>query len=410
MKFLAAALLLCLPGQAAIAIQDVTVIDVFTAAVVPHRTVVIDGGHIASIGTTTPAGARIVSGRGKFLIPGLWDMHVHLWYPENQLPVYLAFGVTGVQDMGSDFERVSRWRAAIETGKAIGPRIITPGPPVEGRPSGDPKLPVLVARTPEEARAAFDQLWDMDVDFVKVLSGLSRDAYFALAEQARHWHMRLEGHVPASVTAFEAIDAHQRTLEHLFGVMKAVSTDAEALDFFEKCSVREVRITPTLVLWQRMAHTDDARLMSDPRLKFVPSSIRKTWPDLKDDNTYKEQIKGIYRLTGLTTRTKVEVLAGTDTGDPWTIPGATLHDELEQLVAAGMSPHQALRAATLAPAKFFEEDDQMGSIEKGKRADMVMLDANPLDDIRNTRKIAAVFSRGKYYSRRSLDAILASVK
>jgi imidazolonepropionase-like amidohydrolase len=409
MRFFASALLLCLPGQAAIAIQDVTVIDVATAKAVAHRTVVIDGDQIASVGTAMPAGARIISGRGKFLIPGLWDMHVHL-YDQSQLPVYVAFGITGVQDMGSDFKRVSQWREAIETGKAIGPRIVTPGPPVEGRPSNDPNLPVLVARTPEEARAAFDQLWNMDVDFVKVLSGLSRDAYFALAEQARHWHMRLEGHVPASVTAFEAIEARQRSLEHLFGVMKSVSTDSEAVDFFEKCALLEVRISPTLVLWQRMAHANDAQLASDPRLKYVPASIRKTWPELKDDNTYKEQIKGIYRLVGLTTRTKVEVLAGTDTGDPWTIPGATLHDELEQLVAAGLTPHQALRAATIAPALFFELEDQMGSLEKGKLADMVMLDADPLDDSRNTRKIAAVFSRGKYYSRKSLDAILASVK
>ncbi len=409
MKFLAAALLACLPGQAAIAIRDVTVIDVATAAALPHRTVVIDGDHIAAIGGAIPAGARIVNGHGKFLIPGLWDMHVHLWYEENQLPVFLAFGITGVQDMGSDFKRTSAWRAAIETGKAIGPRIVTPGFPIDGRESDDPKLPVLVAKTPEEARAAFDQLWNMDVDFVKVLSSLSRDAYFALAEQARHWHMRLEGHVPARVTAWEAIEARQRTLEHLFGVMKAVATDSEAVDFFEQCAVRDVRITPTLVLWQRMAHTVDAQLASDPRLKYVPASIRKTWPELKDDNTYKEQIKGIYRLVGLATRTKVELLAGTDTGDPWTIPGSTLHDELEQMVAAGMSPHQALRAATIAPAKFFE-DDQMGSIEKGKAADLVMLDANPLEDIRNTRKIAAVFARGKYYSRKNLDAILAAVK
>ena len=158
------------------------------------------------------------------------------------------------------------------------------------------------------------------------------------------------------------------------------------------------------------AFTADEKLASDPRLKYMQASIRKSWPELKDDNTYKEQIKGIYRLVGLATRTKVEVLAGTDTGDPWTIPGATLHDELEQLVAAGMSPHQALRAATVAPAKFFEMENDMGSIAKGKFADLVMLDANPLDEIRNTRKIAAVFARGKYYSRQNLDAILASVK
>lgn len=312
--------------------------------------------------------------------------------------------------MGSDFARTSAWRDAIETGKAIGPHILTSGPPVNGSPSDDDKLPVLVARTPEEARNAFDQLWNMDVDFIKVLSGVPRDAYFALAEQARHWHMRLEGHVPTSVTAFEAIEARQESLEHLFGVMKAVSGDQEALDFFNQCAVRSIRITPTLVLWQRMAHMNDEVLKNDPRLKYVPEPIRKSWPELKDDGSeaLKNQIQGIYRLVALSTRTKVEVLAGTDTGDPYTIPGATLHDELEQLVAAGMSPHQALAAATINPARFFEWDDAMGSIEKGKVADLVMLDANPLDDIRNTRKIRAVFARGRYFSRHELDQILAS--
>jgi imidazolonepropionase-like amidohydrolase len=402
-----------------VAIQDVSVIDISASTVHPHMTVLIDGEKIQAIGAAAamhvPPGARIVSGAGKFLIPGLWDMHVHLWYRENQLPVFIAFGVTGVQDMGSDFERTSAWRAAIETGKAVGPHIVTSGPPVTERPSDDPKLPTLVARTPAEARQAFDRLYDMDVDFIKVLSGLPRDSYFALAEQARHWHIRFEGHVPTSITAWEAIDAHQASLEHLFGVTKAVSNDEEALRFFEQCAIRDVRISPTLVLWQRMAHVTDEKLAGDPRLKYVPDSIRKSWPGLKDETqdedigAYKRQIEGIYKLVALATRTKVELLAGTDTGDPYTIPGATLHDELEQLVAAGLSPHQALAAATIAPARFFEWDEAMGTVEAGKLADLVLLDANPLVDIRNTRKIAGVFTRGKYHSRRDLDAILNAV-
>ena len=403
------------PAVTHVAIQDVAVVDVAASTVHPHMTVLIEGESIKVIGGAAaahiPAGTRIVNGTGKFLIPGLWDMHVHLWYRENQLPSFLAFGVTGVQDMGSDFERTSAWRAAIESGKAVGPHIVTSGPPVNGAPSDDEKLPTLVARTPAEARQAFDQLWEMDVDFIKVLSGLSRDAYFALAEQARHWHIRLEGHIPTSITAWEAIDAHQASLEHLFGVMKSVSNDEEALRFFEQCAIRDIRISPTLVLWQRMAHATDDKLAADPRLKYVPESTRKSWAALKDENSeaYKRQIEGIYKLVALTTRTKVELLAGTDTGDPYTIPGATLHDELEQLVAAGLSPHQALAAATIAPARFLGWDEAMGTIETGKLADLVLLDADPLIDIRNTRKIAAVFARGKYHSRKDLDAILNSV-
>ena len=309
MRFLLALACASSSAMAAIAITDATLIDVASAAARPHMTVIVDGEKIRTVGRAIPIppNSRIVPGAGKFLIPGLWDMHVHLWYKENQLPTFLAFGVTGVQDMGSDFTRVSAWRAAIESGKAIGPRIVTSGPPVTEQPSGDDKLPTIVARTPEEARKAFDQLWDMDVDFVKVLDGLSRDAYFALAEQARHWHMRLEGHVPRSITAWEAINARQRSLEHLFGVTKSVSTDDEAIALFEKCAVSGVRISPTLVLWQRMAHTIDNQLKTDPRLKYVPESIRKTWPELKEENPnpFKQQIESIYRLVSLATRTKV---------------------------------------------------------------------------------------------------------
>jgi hypothetical protein len=395
-----------------IVIRDVAVVDIVSSSVRPHMTVTIAGEKIAAITANAPAAipanTRVVIGTGKFLIPGLWDMHVHLFYRESQLPVFLAFGVTGVQDMGSDFDKTAAARAAIETGKAIGPHIVTSGPPVNGVPSDDPNLPVLVARTPAEARQAFDKLWDMDVDFVKVLSGLSADAYFALAEQARHWHMRLEGHVPAAINAIDALNSHQASLEHLFGVMKTVSTDDEALRFFDDCATRGTAISPTLVLWQRMAHTTDAKLASDPQLKYVPKSIRDSWPPLKDEGSdpYKRQIEGIYKLVGLSTRTKITVLAGTDTGDPYTIPGATLHDELEQLVAAGLSPHQALTAATIAPARFLEWDEAMGTVEQGKVADLVLLDANPLVDIKNARKIAGVFARGKYYSRASLDKIL----
>ncbi len=343
-------------------------VDVASASIRPHQNVAIVGDRIQSVSSRSVPGT-IVNGRGKFLIPGLWDMHVHLWDKTNPLPRYVANGITGVQDMGSDFARTVQWRDAIEKGRAFGPHIITSGPPVDGVPSPDEKLPVLEVKTPDDARKAFDKLWDMDVDLVKVLSGLSRDAYFALAEQSRHWEIRMAGHVPTSITAWEAIEARQSSLEHLMGVTKAVSSDDEAVRFFEKCADYGVRITPTLTMWKRTSQDTDR----------------------------------IYRLVKVSTQTKVEVLAGTDTGDPGTFPGLTLHDELAELVAAGLSPHQALRAATIAPAKLLGWES--GTIEKGMLADLVLLNANPLDDIRNTRKISAVFLRGRYLSRLKLDAL-----
>jgi hypothetical protein len=407
LAFLTGALPLAAAG---IAIQDVTVIDVASGTARPHMTVVIDEGRISRVGAASSiqisAATRVIAGKDKFLIPGLWDMHVHLYY-KQYLPLFLAFGVTGVQDMGSDFAKVKIWRDEIEKGSAIGPRIVTSGPPVDGGPSEDPKLPLIVARNADQGRQAFDQLYKMDVDFIKILSRLPRDAYFALAEQARHWDLRMVGHVPSNVTAQEAVEARQKSLEHMFGITKSVSTDEEAVRFFERCTLTGTRVSPTLVLWLRMSHIDDTRLMSDPQLAIVPASIRGKWPDVSDDPvSLKLQIWRIYRLVALAKRAKTEILAGTDTGDPYVIPGAALQDELEQLVGAGLTPREALEAATLAPARFFEAEKDMGSIEKGKLADLVLLGANPLDDIRNVRKVEGVFSHGRYYARKDLDELL----
>ena len=416
MKFLAL-LFAGLPLAAAsiTAIQDISIVDVAAGVARPHMTVIFEDGEISRVGAAAavpiPASARTIPGKGQFLIPGLWDMHVHLYY-KPYLPLFLAFGVTGVQDMGSDFAKVSAWRQEIEKGAAAGPRIFTSGPPVDGGPSDDPKLPVLVAHNANEARAAFDQLYKMNVDFIKVLSRLPRDAYFALAEQARHWDLGADGRaaILTTITAQEAVQARQKSLEHLFGVTKSISSDEEAVKFFERCALTGTRISPTLVLWLRMSHVDDPALMNNPQLRSIPASIRANWPDVSDDQvSFKLQIWRIYRLVALAKQGKAEILAGTDTGDPyadaWRPP---FRDELEQLVAAGLTPREALESATIAPARFFEAEKKLGTIEKGKMADLVILGANPLEDIRNVRKVQGVIAHGRYLSRKDLDEILAS--
>ena len=380
---------------AIIAIRDVTVIDGSGSAPVPHSNIVIRGEHIVAVGpartTPVPKGARIIEGRGRFAIPGLWDMHVHLWDKQNPLPLYIAHGVTGVRDMGSDFARTAAWREAAQSGKAVGPHVITPGPAVDGKPAGNPKLPVLVATTPEDGRKVFDRLDDMDVDFIKVLSSLPREAFFALAERSRKWRMAFAGHVPQTVTPDEAIDARMASMEHLFGLFGACARDREhvletfdegkARDLFRKSALMETRQTPTLTLWERMT----AEATGDDR-----AAMRKQ-TDLAS------------RMVRLMRDCGVEIMAGTDTGDPGTVPGATLHQELELLVKAGLTPMQALQTATTIPARFLGWDDSVGHLKPGMFADVVLLAADPLADIRNVRKVVGVAIRGRYYGKAWID-------
>lgn len=401
-------LLFALAADAAVfAIRDVTVIDGSGAEPRPHQTVLVVGERIAAAGRIAiPRGARIVEGRGRFLIPGLWDMHVHLWHEQNQLPAYVAHGVTGVRDMGSDFSRVSKWRREIEAGRAVGPHIVTPGPAVSGKVH-DSKLPVLVIQTPEEARRAYDQLESMGVDFIKILSSVPHDAYIALAERARHWGLDFAGHVPTTVTASEAVEARMNSIEHLFGELQLKDDEAEEL--FKRSALYATAQVPALTLWQRRAYIDTAARVGDPRLREVPAGIRATWPKAEEEINHPAQpatMKSAMRMVKQMRDRGVTILAGTDTGDPWTAPGVSLYEELRLLVEAGLTPMEALRSATSLPAKYLRWDESVGLVRKGFVADFVLLAANPLADIRNVSKVVAVSVRGRYYGPLARAAML----
>jgi len=296
-----------------------------------------------------------VDGTGRFLSPGLWDMRVQLRNPGRQLPAFLAYGVTGIRDPGGDYLRAAETRLEIQQGKAVGPRIVASGPAVGGK------------QTAQTARLAFDRLFEDSVDFIQVLPDLSREAYLALAEQARHWRLRFDGAVPADVSPLEAVNARQGIIEGLSNL--GALTEDSVIRFFEKCAMMGTRISPLL-----------SQEESSPKL---------------------------YQLTALAKRYKVELLAGTGSADPYSASRGNLQNELAQLVAAGLSPREALESATLAPARLLGWDRLMGSVEAGKIADLVLLDANPLLDIANTRRIAGVFAQGRYYSRQDLEGMLA---
>jgi imidazolonepropionase-like amidohydrolase len=438
-------------SEGLLVLNNVTVVDVRTGALQPDQTVILDHNHISSIGysksTKLPRNAPSVNCRGLFLIPGLWDMHVHLvfgdWFPgarEISLPLFIANGVTGVRDMGSELDVVQRWRDEIEAGDLVGPRIYTSGPMLDGP---KPRFPSSVAiATPDDARRAVADLKRRGADFIKLQSLIPRDAVFAIADEAKKQEILFEGHVPDSVRAGEMSEAGMKSFEHLIGIFEGSSPDegdflkgnktetrflatydpARAASLAAILAKNQTWQCPTLV-WERGGNLIDVTdFAKDQRAKYVPASWKaKTWKRFTDEITQgyggddlatrKRFLDKELEVVGLLHKAGVPFLAGTDTPPGvYIFPGFSLHEELQRFVAAGFTPLEALQAATLNPARFFGMEEQLGTVEKGRLADLVLLSANPLEDIANTQKIAAVVVNGRYFSGKDLEKILAGVE
>src|SRR6266511_1504377 len=406
-----------LPEQKPLAFTHVTVIDATGAAPKPDMTVVIAGDRIVALDSSAklnlPSNAQVVDATGKFLIPGLWDMHIHLddneMWPimpsredkEKVFPLLIANGVTGVRDMAGSLEQLQQWKQKIALGQMLGPRIVAAGPFVDG-PS--PRwLGSFSVSTEAEAREAVRSLHRRGADFIKVYSRLPRPAFFGLADEAKKLGVVFVGHVQDLVSAAEVSDAGQKSMEHMDGIMLACSTEEEAfrreiergyaertetidplvrgnpkvLNTYsqEKCASLFARFVsngtwqvPTLYNEWRHAHTTDRALMDDARIHYYPKPFREYWK------------------------------------------GVSLHDELKVFVQAGMTPMEALQTATLKPARYLGMTDAFGTVELGKVADLVLLDANPLDEISNTQKISAVVVNGRLITKSELRQMLADAE
>ena len=442
------------PSSAAdpiLAFRHVNVIDATGSPVRTDMTVVVEGQRIANLGKSghvqIPKGAKIVDAAGKFLIPGLWDMHVHTifgdWIPKDEkiiLPLFVANGVTGVRDMGSDLGAVKQWRSQIAAGKLLGPRMIVAGPMLDGP---TPRFPSSVPVSDSASgRKVVDDLKSAGVDFIKIQSLVPRDGYFAAASEANKIGITFAGHVPDAVRASEASSAGQKSIEHFTGVFEGCSTMEDQLLKGHKTLGQNVATfnperaktlialfaknqtwqVPTLA-WERGQWlVDDIDLSQDPLLKYAPVAWKnRTWPMFKKDiletmdtdplQVRKRFVQMELEMTLAMFRAGVPFMAGTDTAAGIHIfPGFSLHQELALFVEAGLTPMQALQTATLNPAKFLGTTADMGTVEKGKIADLVLLDANPLEDINNTRKIQAVVLAGRYFSRAQLDEMLHGVE
>jgi imidazolonepropionase-like amidohydrolase len=426
-----------------VAITHVTTIDVEQGTARPDLTVVIRGPRITTIGpaasTTIPDEARIIDGRGKWLIPGLWDMHVHLVVPSGRtmLSLYVANGVTGVRDMGGDFATIKRWRSEIAAGSLVGPRIVASGPYLDAHA---PAIPHIEVHTAEEARLAVDSLANLGVDFVKIHSALPREAFFAASREARAKHLVFAGHVSGQITILEASDSGQRSLEHLLGFVN-VCTPAESAAFakvdplrrivFNTCTSRDQRdvyahiarngtwVTPTLATAWEFAVLPKHEVPGDTLLRFISDSLQTFLTQIFDappvlpadgDVLGRRMFAKRRQLVLALHHAGVSLLAGTDAPMRNVPPGFGLHEELAELVRSGLSPAAALRTATYEPARYFAALDSLGTVAPGKLADLLLLDADPRADIANAHRIAAVLTRGHVYARADLDQLLAAVE
>ncbi len=403
-------LVLCTSGKATpelhahLVIEHVTVIDATGAPAKPDMTVVVTRGRIAALGKTgdvaLPEGARRLDATGKFLVPGLWDMHGHLSYTtENALALLLENGVTGVRDMGGDLERIDRWRGEIAAGTRLGPHIVRAGPFVDGpKPGARDRLTVTNVA---EARSAVDTLKQRGVDFIKVHNGLSRETFFAVAEQARKRGLPLAVHLPSGfgarpgvggVSVAEASDAGAASLEHVEILLESALYRKGATAKTLEAAVAENSGAAGTALFARLVRNGTW---------YVPTLVAYyrgfvLWSgNPKETEGSKELHLKHLQLVGAMHRAGVQILAGSDFSDWALVPGVDLHNELALLVEAGLTPMEALQSATLKPARFLGKLDSLGTVEVGKVADLVVLDANPLEDISHTRKIHAVILGGK---------------
>jgi imidazolonepropionase-like amidohydrolase len=426
----------------AVLLRDVQVIDTAGKRKPEKRSVLIEGERIARIARRIqpPPGARVVDAKGKYLIPGLCDMHVHGTAIPGFAELYTVNGVTCVRDMFGPMPQIQWLRSRIVEGKAAGPRILAAGRIVDGpKPFWPGSFSVS---TPEEGRQAVAAAQKEGADFIKVYSGLPRDAYFAIAEEAKARGMVFAGHPPRSVSAAEASDAGQKSIEHLEQVLATCSTrEAEFLEkgiptpadllgsqdpskcaaLIAKFAKNQTWHCPTLTVIRNLGRLNDPAIRSDPRLAYIPRLARDVWapegglPYMKDWNEERSlqlrlTLGRMMEVVGQMQKAGVPLLAGTDVMNPFVMPGFSLHDELQLLVESGLTPLEALQAATRNPALFRGDSAEYGTVEEGKVADLVLLDANPLRDIRNTTRIQAMFLRGRLYDRAQLDAMLERLR
>ena len=449
------------PVDADLTITHVAVVDVERGVVRPDYTVAVKGDRIVAVAPTSATQvvntARVIDGKGRYVIPGLWDMHAHLGGSGNplllELPLFTAHGVTGLRVMGAPRElpglaRMRQLQTATANGSLVGPRVLAIASWAVNGEAGitDSMPPFFKARTRDEGRALAQYFKESGYDFIKIYNNVSRDGYLGLAEEARRLGVSFGGHEPSALSALELSNAGQKSIEHsrifLFncfpgadslqkGQLRASTVVRQRMvdeydarvcgEVFRTFARNRTYISPTHVTRRMDALAHDSAFRNDPRMKYIPPRQRMAWladasgmvasdPSPAGRRSFMDFYRKGLTLTSDAHRAGVPVILGTDAGDSFVFPGASVHDELGELVKGGLSPAEALRAATLTPAQYFDRTADFGTVAPGRFADLVVLDANPLADIANTQRIRTVIRGGRALERPALDSMLAQVE
>ena len=447
-----------------VVINHVTLVDVLTGQLTPNQVVAISRGKIVEVQPADKdsyAARQYVNGNGRYLIPGLWDMHVHFRGGDSlaaankkTLTLFLAHGITTVRDAGGDLTpNIYQWRQDMDAGVLAGPRIFTSGPKIDGPKAYWPGS--LEVETPAQIRRALDSLQRLKVDYVKIYdSKISGAAYLETIRLAQRRGLKTTGHMPYSVTLGEAVRRGLDATEHLYYVFKACSgqedsltalvrnslntpkplglfavlpavydtySPAAAARIFALMAKHHTAAVPTLYIQKTLAELPENDHTQDTLRAYIDPKIQATYQrrlasamqqPLAARNFSKKLNAKFMSLVPQMQAAGVPILAGSDSGpfNSFIYPGASLQEELVLLVQAGLTPLQALQAATINGARFMGVAERTVAIAPGRDADLVLLTGNPLENIANIRKIDAVISRGKAYPAATLTNMMRTIK
>jgi len=441
-----------------VAFKDVSVIPMDSERVLEGQTVIVKDGHIADIGSSgdieIPAGAHVVDGSGRFLMPGLSDMHVHVFGAENDLLIYLANGVTTIRTMGGDSPAILEWRDQVKAGTRVGPSIWAWNPMFENQDEdwawGTERATrggKTFVQTPEEAEQLVAEMAALGVDGIKSHYVLSQEIFQTFVESAEKYGLPFDGHVPNTHSScpnnpddkpicvcarpdcwneFRSMGAP--ALAHVEELVKMVALSDESLRVASDESIQQIAqdaaddglwVTSTIYMFRSIVNQAadlDGLLAALPETQYVHPDVFENmgwgagyYVELGNRPYYPNYLGAQEKMLLALNDSGALLMSGTDAPSSGVVPGFSMHDELETMADVGLSPYEVLKTSTANPALYLDEMDEFGTVEVGKYADLVLLEANPLDNISNTRQIAGVMARGRYFDRTDLDTILEAV-